>query len=76
VQLLPGFEYQAFGAVFAVETGFFFFEDAEGFAGEVFPVDIELGTEKSIGVQLSDIAMGRCGQYFIYIPPKFTRFRL
>ena len=38
--MVPRFEDEAFGAVFAVEAGFFFLEDAEGFAGEVFAVDV------------------------------------
>ena len=41
---IPRFEDEAFGAVFAVEAGFFFLEDAEGFAGEFFAVDV-LGVE-------------------------------
>jgi hypothetical protein len=39
-QSLPGFEDEAFGAVLAVEAGFFFFEDAEGFTGEALAVDV------------------------------------
>ena len=38
--LIPGFEDEALGAVFAVFCGFVVFEDAEGFAGEVASVDI------------------------------------
>ena len=38
--LIPGFEDEALGAVFAVFFGFVVFEDAEGFAGEVTSVDV------------------------------------
>jgi len=40
----PGLQDKALGAVFAVEAVFLFFEEAEGFAGEVVAVDV-LGVE-------------------------------
>ena len=49
----PGFEDEAFGAVFLVEAGFFFLQYAEGFAGEVFAVDV-FGVEDVAGFLLRE----------------------
>jgi hypothetical protein len=61
-RIFSDFQYQAAGAVFAVEVEFFFFEDAEGFAEEgAFPhlLGVALRNEGILRLSLRESGVAR-----------------